>query len=493
MKQSISSLNDSQLELAPHPSLLIESLRDLGYSIKTALADIVDNSITAGARRIEIFADTNVDSPAIGVMDDGYGMNWQQLREAMRLGTLSPLDERGDSDLGRFGIGLKTASFSQCRRLTVVTRHRGKISRARWDLDSVAACNRWLVEIPTHKENIRWSQRLNGDGTLVVWEKLDRIVNTAARSDLVLQLDGAADHLGFVFHRFLSGSQGLSLSINGRPIKPFDPFHPNHSATQHHTQEVMSLGGRTIQLSPVTLPHHDRVSVADWKRYAGPEGYINNQGFYLYRNQRLIVHGTWFRLAIKDERTKLARIAIDIPNTMDAEWKIDVKKASAQPPPAVRRRLARIIDQMVEGSRRTYQDRGTRKASSNRSQVWIRRQNRGRISYSIDTNHPAIQALRDSIPPTLRPQYERVLRLVAAALPVESLHHDVSTYPKAVCGTRLTLRDLNRIASIICCELRGGGMSRQEIRDWMQSAEPFSVQWEQTAPIITRLLGDHNV
>ena len=297
MNRMASPQHELELELAPSPAALIESLRDMGYSLRTALADVIDNSITAGAREIQILADTRIDRPAIGVLDDGCGMSWEQLREAMRPGTRSPLDARDDSDLGRFGLGLKTASFSQSRRLTVVTRHSGETSCARWDLDSVAANDRWLVEIPGHVDEVRWSRRLKKDGTLVLWEKLDRLVAPSGSSDLVRQLDDAAKHLRFVFHRFLSGSPLVRLSMNGNHLKPFDPFHSSHPATQHHPIEKMSLGGRRIRIRPVTLPHHDKVTTADWNRYAGPQGYVSNQGFYLYRNRRLIVHGTWFRLA----------------------------------------------------------------------------------------------------------------------------------------------------------------------------------------------------
>ena len=492
MSKTVSPQHELDLELAPRPAALIESLRDMGYSLRTALADIIDNSITAGAREIQILADTHVDRPAIGVLDDGCGMSWEQLREAMRPGTRGPLDVRADSDLGRFGLGLKTASFSQCRRLTVLTRHGGKTSCARWDLDSVAANDRWLIEIPAPVDGVRWSQCLHVDGTLVVWEKLDRLVGASGGSDLVPQLDETAKHLRFVFHRFLSGRQRVRLSMNGTHLKPFDPFHSNHPATQHHPIEKMRLGGRLIRIRPVTLPHHDKVLTAEWERYAGPEGYVSNQGFYLYRNRRLIVHGTWFRLARKQELTKLARIGIDIPNTMDAEWKIDVKKASAQPPLAVRKRLAKIVDRLAEGSRRTYKGRGTRQASSNRLPVWIRRQNKSRISYDIATDHPTINALKEVLPPTSRAQFDRILRLVAAALPIESLHHDVSAHPEAVRATPLPVRDLRRIVSTMCDVLVERGMSRQEIKDWMRSAEPFSVQWHQTDKIINDLLAGHH-
>ena len=163
----------------------------------------------------------------------------------------------------------------------------------------------------------RWSECLLGDGTLVVWEKLDRLIGSgdqADRSDLVRELDDAASHLEFVFHRFIGGrGRRVTMSLNGRELRAFDPFHSNHPATQHHAEEVISVDGTNVRIWPVTLPHHDKVERAEWERLAGPEGYVRNQGFYLYRNRRLILHGTWFRLARQLELTKLARVGIDIP------------------------------------------------------------------------------------------------------------------------------------------------------------------------------------
>ena len=476
-----------ELELPPRAGALIESLRDMGYSLRTALADVIDNAITANAREVMILADTRVDRPAIGILDDGAGMTRDDLLEAMRPGTRNPLEPRHQTDLGRFGLGLKTASFSQCRRLTVLTRRQGRTSCARWDLDTVADTDRWLVEIPRDEADVRWSNRLDGDGTLVLWEKLDRLVGPSGSRDLVRQLDEAAEHLAFVFHRFLSGRRRVALSMNNRPLEPFDPFHSSHPATQHHQIEEMSLGGDPITIRPVTLPHHAKVSAAEWKRYAGGAGYVSSQGFYLYRNRRLIVHGTWFRLARKQELTKLARVQIDIPNTMDAAWKIDVKKASAQPPPPVRERLARIVETMVTASRRTHQRRGPVRASRNRVPVWVRVQNKNRISYDIAHAHPALVQFREGIPSPHTTAFDRVLRLVSAALPVDALHHDISARPESVRQKSLSDTDLASLVSTIYGALRARGQSSDDVREWMRSAEPFREQWSATETLLTEL------
>lgn len=481
-----------ELELPPRASALVESLRDMGYSLKTALADVVDNSITAGAQNIRLFADTHEEIPAIGILDDGTGMTRAELFEAMRPGTKSPLDARDVTDLGRFGLGLKTASFSQCRRLTVVTRKGEEVSAAVWDLDTVAERDRWVVEVPGTPMGLRWAERIHGNGTLVIWEKLDRLVGidqVPDSGDLVRQLGVAAKHLEFVFHRFLSGREKgrIQLSLNGVPLEPFDPFHFAHPATQHHQIEEMSLDGRPIRIWPVTLPHHDKVSKTDWTRYEGPQGYVANQGFYLYRNRRLIVHGTWFRLARKLELTKLARVGIDIPNTMDAEWKIDVKKASAQPPPPVRRRLATIVDRLGSASQATYRGRGSRQAARNRLPVWTRIQNKNRVSYDIAREHPTLQTFRDGLAVDQAREFDRVLRLVSSSLPVDSLYHDVSANPETVSAQPMPKADIRTLAADLIHVLQARGLAPDAIADQMRSAEPFRTQWAHIADLLDGL------
>ena len=483
--------SNGEKELAPRASALAESLRDMGYSLRTALADVIDNSITAGARNIDLFADTHDEVPAIGVLDDGSGMTQYELFEAMRPGSRSPLELRDADDLGRFGLGLKTASFSQCRRVTVLTRRDGVPSCASWDLDTVAVRDKWVVEVADSDgfTRVRWADSLVGDGTLVVWEKLDRLIDAdgrGARGDLVRQLDEAATHLEFVFHRFLAGQGGkkVVMSLNGRELMAFDPFHSNHPATQHHSEEDISLSGKRIRIWPVTLPHHDKVSKADWERLAGPEGYVSNQGFYLYRNRRLILHGTWFRLARQLELTKLARVGIDIPNTLDAEWKIDVKKASAQPPPPVRARLRRIIEKMGVPSRRTYTARGAKLTAASRLPVWQRIQDKNRISYEINDGHPLIAVFRENLGGERADEFERILRLIAAALPVEALHVDVSASPDTVRSPAIAVEELRTIVSSMLRILGARQLSASEIKDWMRSAEPFRSDWDRTLTVI---------
>ena len=480
-----------EIELPPRAYSLVESLRDIGYSLRTALADVVDNSITAGAKQIDLLATTHDDAPAIAVMDDGIGMSRDELLEAMRPGTKSPLEERHTDDLGRFGLGLKTASFSQCRRLTVLTRRDGIASSATWDLDTVARRNKWVVELADdeHLMQTRWAQELIGDGTLVVWEKLDRLLDSDSRGDrdeLVRRIDESVDHLECVFHRVLTGHGGkkVSMSLNRQALTPFDPFNSNHPATQHHSEEQIQLNGNLIRIWPITLPHRDKVSRTEWEKLAGPEGYVSNQGFYLYRNRRLILHGTWFRLARQLELTKLARVGIDIPNTLDSEWKIDVRKASAQPPPLVRERLRRIIDQMGIPSRRAYSGRGRKLTEESPMPVWRRVQDKNRVSYEIDYEHPLLSTFQAGLNVHQTNDFKRILKFIAATLPLEALHVAVSADPDHVKPLEFSDEEFETIVRTVYDSLQRRQLSQKEIKDRLVGASPFQNDWERTLTIV---------
>ncbi len=467
-------------------------MRDIGYSLPTAVADVIDNSVTAGARRIEILADTDADVPAIGIIDDGCGMAESELLEAMRLGTTSPLAERSNTDLGRFGLGLKTASFSQCRRLTVVTRKNDMMSSAVWDLDTVAETEEWYVELPADYTTIPWFNQLGASGTLVVWQKLDRFgdQNSADRKELIEQIDRAASHVELVFHRFLSAEHGrksIRIFLNGRELEPFDPFHSRHPATQPGQEEVFSLDGRKIRIQAVTLPHHNKVTATEWERYGGTEGYLRNQGFYLYRNRRLIIHGTWFGLAKQSELTKLARVRIDMPNSLDTRWRIDVKKASAQPPIPVKRRLQKIIERIGAPSRKAYVSRGTRLSTDNRLPVWVKMQKDNQIHYRLNAEHPVFAGFTQKLSPAMADEFTVLVNLINAALPVEATYADAGANPESVGAYPLAADQFAESVKSTWLALVEGGVSREEARLMMRSAEPFRSNWESARRIIEDL------
>lgn len=472
--------------VAPRAAILIESMRDLGYSLKTALADIIDNSVTAQARSVRLFADTSNKDCRIAVVDDGKGMDEAELLAAMRPGTRSPLDPRHSSDLGRFGLGLKTASFSQCRRLTVISRKNGKTCSAIWDLDDVVKADDWLVGIPDSCADTPWIDRLGEHGTLILWEKLDRLIdiNTSnSQKNAIRQIDEAREHLELVFHRYIDGEAGtkkIVFSLNDRTLEALDPFHSKHPATQASPVDTLRLDGHDITIQSFTLPHHKKVSSPDWERYAGKDGYLKNQGFYVYRGKRLIIYGTWFGLTRQAELTKLARVRIDIPNGLDSDWKVDVKKASAQPPAVVRDRLRRMIETIGANSKRIYTARGHKLVNDNRLPVWNRRQNKNDISYSLNHDHPVFADFAKRLPGDLGKEFYKILEVASAAMPIDSLFADVSGNPDKVFNAKMSDTSLIEAIATTFHMLRSTGLQSSEIRDMLSVAEPFRSNWPET-------------
>jgi hypothetical protein len=484
-------------EAAPHAAMLIESMRDIGYSLETALADIIDNSITAKATAVRLLADTTSGEPSLAILDNGDGMSEDELLAAMRPGSRNPLDTRDKDDLGRFGLGLKTASFSQCRKLTVASRKGGVLSCARWNLDEVAQSNRWLVEFLDDTSALPWIDELGATGTLVIWESLDRLVEgdgADARSAFVARIDYAAEHLELVFHRFLAGERGLTkitLSLNGRKLSAFDPFHSSHLATQAGPVEKIRSGGQEVEVQTFTLPHHKKVLPSDWDRYAGKAGYLKNQGFYVYRGKRLIIHGTWFGLARQKELTKLARVRIDMPNGMDADWKIDVKKASAQPPYHVRERLRRIIETIGATSRRVYTARGHRLASDSRLPVWQRRQNGNEISYCLNPEHPVFADFSERLPDDLKTGFRHVLEMAATSIPIDALFADISAHPENVSGTDIGDDTLEHVVETTFAALLTTGVATEDAVEMMRVTDPFRENWEIVSQQIQKMMEHH--
>ena len=480
-------------EVSPRASVLIESMRDIGYSLETALADIVDNSITAGSSNIKLFASTDHASPQIAILDDGYGMDSDEILTAMRLGSRSPLEERGQADLGRFGLGLKTASFSQCRRLTLVSRKDGHTSAAIWDFERVAETDEWLVEIPDKPEAIPWVDRLGESGTLVLWENLDRVVQNGSNDAIAhftKRVDEARSHLELVFHRFLAtepGHRKIQMFLNERRLESFDPFYSSHPATDMGPVERIKVGAHEVTVQTFTLPHHKKVTPDEWERYAGPAGYVKNQGFYVYRQRRLIIHGTWFGLARQTELTKLARVRIDMPNGLDADWKIDVKKASAQPPYQVRDRLRRIIETLGANSKRVFTRKGQRLLSDNRLPVWDRIQDKGEITYRINPDYPMVAEFASRLPEGVRADFLRVLEVAGSALPMDAFFADLGSSPNKVVGSATSDESLHQALQAAVKQLRDGKINLAEIKEMLQFVEPFRSNWERTEPLLEQL------
>lgn len=358
-------------EVPPSAARLTASLRDIGYDFPTAVADLVDNSVAAGASRIDIDLVFNGSNSYVLIADDGAGMTEGELGEALRYGTRR---DYTPSDLGRYGLGLKTAPLSQCRSVTVVTRHSAtyrRITTRTIDLDIVEERDAWLVverdKTPGIQHAIEKLQ--DAPGTVIVWEKLDRVLPYTnpeggwARRRMLNYASRVADHLGMVFHRFLEGSIGgrnaLTISVNGMKVTPWNPFAPNEPFTrQMPTQtfeiQVGELTG-AVTLRSFILPARDNFSsAAEFERLSGPLKWNRQQGIYAYRADRLVQWGGWNGLRGIDEHTKLARAAVEFDTDLDEAFHINVPKMRISMPSELRNMLERPIHELCIAADTAY-------------------------------------------------------------------------------------------------------------------------------------------
>lgn len=446
MKRGASQLVEVDFDLAaPHASSLVESLRAFGYELPTALADLVDNSITASAKNIWVDFHWDGENSVIAVTDDGDGMSEEKLVAAMRLGSQNPLKAREPHDLGRFGLGLKTASFSQSRRVTVRSVVRGGKPATRcWNLDHIARVNDWqLLRSGDAAAEPHFSRLAElRKGTAVVWQNIDRLVagqrtDSEREQQIFLQrADAVRRHLAMVFHQLIAGKRGVKLLLNERPIEAWDPFLASEPATQVLPVTRLKLRGVVVEVEPFVLPHHSKLPKPKHESAAGPRGWNAHQGFYVYRNRRLLVSGDWLGFGwAKEEHYKLARIRVEVPNALDHDWAIDVTKSRALPPTALRDDLRRIGERTRSDAKRVYSHRGaklTPKADADRVLLWEPMAKHDKMFYRLNRQHPLLkQALAAS---SNRSALNALLRLVEETVPYPHIAIENSEKPNSLSG-----------------------------------------------------------
>lgn len=470
----------------PDPAAMIESLRAFGYTTSTAIADLIDNSITARAKNVWVFFQWDGPESWLRIDDDGTGMTETDLVRAMRPGSQNPRDLRDSKDLGRFGLGLKSASFSQGRLLTVRSRPAGgEFATRSWDLDVVERSGEWRLLTTVAGRTSRILDDVSAAvNTTVLWERLDRIVDQSPVGDrraqnLFLALQEEVEgHLAMTFHRFMSSRPApLRIWLNGRQIVTWDPFLAEEDATQRLATDPVWYMGTQIPIQPFVLPHHSRLDQATHKRASGPRGWNAHQGFYVYRNMRLLLPGDWLGLPMqKEEHYKLARIQVDLPNSMDEAWNIDVKKAVARPPGVLRPDLVRIARATREVAAGVYRFRGKPRShvqSGPYSTVWQQRVTREKIHYRINRDHPLAAQVRSAAGPGSK-ALEALLRLIEETIPTTlitmSQNENETTQANPF---EIAPGDLVKVLHEVFDALVGGGLTHQDAIDRLTVMEPF--------------------
>ena len=427
----------------PKASTLMGSLRSMGYSFESAVADVIDNSISAHAQNIRIlFPSTPLDELAIGILDDGDGMKGDVLFEAMRYGSLSAEEERSEDDLGRFGMGMKSASLSQCRCLTVISFDGETLNGFKWDYNHILMTQDWMIQELEKNEidELPYIERLKKQdkGTLVLWQDFDVISNSSGGqiySTLVELRSTLENTLALIYHRYLTGlgMQHLHIYINELGIKPQDPFleqHPKTTVKKEIELDIKDSNGieRIIKIRPFILPFATELREKDKQLIGGIENLRAKQGFYVYRNKRLIIWGTWFGMKQRSELTKNTRIRVDIPNTLDDIWSIDIKKQQASIPKQILQRLKKAVDEALDFSVRQQTYRGrTEKVNDRIDYIWDRKRGRNNtFFYLINRESNLFKFIREKMTEEDYNYLEILLTEIEKNLPIQQLYIDKS-------------------------------------------------------------------
>lgn len=397
-------MEDCKVELVPDAHLLLSSLRSVGYKTETAIADIIDNCIASHADEIHVDFVWDDEDSKIVIYDNGDGMNKASLITSMKIGSANPSEKRASDDLGRFGMGMKTAAFSMGKRLRVVTLKDGLMSTACWDLDYIENQHngKWSLltdDLSADEVYAEYPKYQNfKNGTLVLIDSLDRLVDASAmkksKTNFYRIVERVKAHVSMIFHRFIE-EDGLAIYFKEELLSAWNPFVLSNNATQELSEEEYFDGEKHVLVQPYVLPHKTKfLSSEDFNAAAGPKGWMAQQGIYVYRNRRLLVYGTWFDFIKKEPAFNLARIRLDMSADQDYDWKIDIKKSVATPPLYMRDILDRAITVCTAQSAKVYNSRGTYSKNPGSQQlgyVWEQRKNRlGTYMFYLNKKHPML-------------------------------------------------------------------------------------------------------
>ncbi len=480
---------NNYLENNPSADILVNSMRAMGYTFESAIADVVDNSVAVKANLIEIKFPIDPADCYVAICDNGAGMSREKLIEAMRYGSQVEGEERSEDDLGRFGLGLKSASLSQCRRLTVASKQNGEISALVWDLDIIGQKKGWyMVECtPEQISNIKFISFLDEyeSGTVVLWENFDLIEKSSGNvyAELSRLQDSAAEYLSLIFHRYLNreGSAKIVIKVNNYALKGLDPFLENHKKTNVRRRiEIPILDSkgveRYVSVQPYVLPFQKDLTPEDKKLSGGIENYRSKQGFYIYRNERLIIWGTWFGRH-RDELTKYARVKVDIPNTLDDIWNIDIKKQNATIPAIIKSRLTRAVDEAMDLAVKAQTYRGRiDKVDEKIDYIWLPIKTReDQHMFCINRESRIFDLIREKVDDETWSRIDMVLEEIENSLPYQQIYIDKSQnkIDDEISPERLAEIEA-KAQMLVTIALSLGNESRDQIIERLFCSEPFS-------------------
>ena len=481
-----------QIVIEPSVNLL-ESMRSVGYSMEAALADVIDNSIDADATKVEIDFDV-IDGDYIAILDNGNGMSKATAIEALRLAGTA--NSHQTKHLGRFGLGLKTASLSQARSLTVVSKKESSVVALRWDIDLVRESKTWNLQVLNENEfqTLPLFESLDflESGTLVIWSKLDLLIGDSLEPGKFLaeKILPVTEHLGLTFHRFLDRPKNkITILLNGHKIPAIDPFLTSNPKTQQSPLEVIEIGDQKVSFKAYTLPHASGLSNMERNRSDLGEGMRESQGFYIYRNKRLISRGHWFGLARMTELTKQTRVLVDIPRELDSLWQLDIKKSRTEPPASFKAHLKKLIDPLLAKGKRLHTFRGRKEGNNEIIHIWDKVRERDGFRYEINLENPVIKATLSSLSTSQAEDVSSLLETIAEQFPHLDAYQEMA-------GNMTPIREVptkEEISTKLVSLHESGvlGSEPEKVFLLLKNSEPFN-QVEELSNLIQKVWGNND-
>lgn len=472
----------------PTADVLMTSMRSMGYTFEAAIADIIDNSISAHCSRVDVKFPIDPADCYVAICDDGHGMSQDELFDAMKYGSQIKKLGRNEDDLGRFGLGLKAASLSQCRKLTVISKKEENYAAYSWELDRVEDSCEWdLLQYSSAEiSELRFFSYLDDkeSGTVVIWEVFDFLKKNAGSvySELSKFQESTTKYLSLIFHRFLNkeSEERVEMWVNHFRLQGIDPFLEKHKKTNIRrkiTLHIQDSNGieRAIMVQPYILPFQKDMTEEDKKLVGGIEDYRTKQGFYIYRNERLIIWGTWFGRA-RGELTKHARIKVDIPNSLDDIWGIDIKKQAATIPLIIRNQLTKAVDEAMDIAVKAQTYRGrVQKIDENVDYIWDRVKGRGdSFTYKINRESEIFSIIRNKVDDEIWSRIDMILEEIEQAVPYQQIYIDKSQNKIESDTDEERLQDIESKARMLMnMSIAMGNCERKAVLDRIFSAEPF--------------------
>jgi len=423
-------------ELAnPNPEFLIKSIAEQGYSLETALADLMDNSITANATRIEVLTKIDSEPFILFLSDNGDGMDKASLKKNMQFPSKSPEETRELSDLGRFGLGLKTASFSQTRIFTVLSRKRVSdiFFGLTWDVNHLKNSGKWEMILNSDEEINEIIQQytsiskehLNNSNeftpnTIVVWKglyKFENYVNEKNKQDALKEeiTNTTSEYLSIVFHKFMERQNNrLQIRINNTLVNPFNPFPTENSSIRALEPLQKEFGKDFVKIQGFVLPN---TSIKDDSNTWTPKNksLMDMEGLYIYRADRLILFGGWNGLIKKMPRLQLGRLKIDIGNKVDHLFHLNVAKSQINIPHDLKSAFLRAIVDLKTEAQKEFFNHGLKsfkqRPTEHSSELFYKTATNKGVLLRINDEFPLLKSLKSSLNSNQKAELNFILKM----------------------------------------------------------------------------------